>query len=280
MKKELYLPLALTQELENCCPRIFEIYEDKLRNREEGKLDFDIATQIGNKYFPIDQGNNEEAKNCALRLFVLGEWRISKQVYSFSKELYDLICEAEDFQIDTQIFEYLPYSCFYIEFENDMNIHGMFVKYVNDFINNDMCFIFLNNSGQHSLIHFNFKDGQDLEDAVNKVTKKWEEKENIRTAISFGFQACMYLCAKNCDIRENSEQQKIYKKNNRIKNKYSEIRKWDIGYRITKESEKSVSQRIVSEKWEETCRRNRPRQHWRRAHWHTYWVGKGRQKKD
>jgi hypothetical protein len=26
--------------------------------------------------------------------------------------------------------------------------------------------------------------------------------------------------------------------------------------------------------------RQRPRQHWRRAHWHTYWVGEGRSKKE
>ena len=86
----------------------------------------------------------------------------------------------------------------------------------------------------------------------------------------------MYLCSDNKDVQENEEQKKIYRPSKSIKNRFSEIRKWDVGYRIVHEHKK-MEQNAEKEWYEKhPGDRRRPRMHWRKAHWHTFCCGKGR----
>lgn len=49
------------------------------------------------------------------------------------------------------------------------------------------------------------------------------------------FQTVMYLASKKPDVSENEVTRKTYKPSKIIKNKFSEIQKWDVGVRYGSE---------------------------------------------
>lgn len=279
--KSLYPPLKLIRNMELNYPNGFNLYEEKLHTRSENEIPFDIASDLGLYFFPHEK-QHEAAEVCALLLTVVGEWRKSKQVYSFSDELIELICTSEEAVLDRNIFEYLPYPCFYVEVKDISNIHGVFVKYINDTANNHIIFLVVCNDGTFCYNIFDLEGSSTFYTMTKKYVDEFEEreyKESLKKCILFAFQSAVYLCAKNCDVVENPTQRGIYKPGRNIKDKFSEIRKWDVGYRIAKEVRKSLSVSPTPGKSQPA--HNRPREHWRKAHWHTYWVGpKGNQRKE
>lgn len=280
--KSIYPPLKLIREMEFNYPRGLELYENRLRNKSDDELPFDIASDISLHFFP-DNRQQEAAEVCALLLTVIGEWRKSKQVYSFSKELTDMICDTEEALLDSNIFEYLPYPCFYLEVKDISNIHGVFVKYLCDAANHHIIFLMVCNDGTFCYNIFDLEGSSTFYTMTKKYADEFEEAEyrdSLKKCILFAFQASVYLCAKNCDVAENPNQRKIYRPNNTIKDKFSEIRKWDVGYRIANEVQKSTVAPPIPTGKSQTGH-SRPREHWRKAHWHTYWVGpKGHQHKE
>lgn len=279
--KKLYPALKLIRSTEMRHPEIFEMYDEGVKNRLSNKQsEFDVATLISRHFFPKAY-QEKDANICALLLSVLGEWRKSKQVYSFSKELINMISDTEEFEVCGEIFEYLPYPCFYIEIPDSKLFHGMFIKYLKDAVNDALLFILLCNDGAFAHYAFDLTKTSNFYETIEKYAACFQNashREFLKKYMIFGFQASMYLCAKNSDVSENLTQQKIYKPSNRIKNNFSEIRKWDVGFRIIKDINASFHSH--ESMGTDGKIRNRPRQHWRKAHWHTYWVGKGRTKRE
>ena len=310
-KKNVFHPFALLNELEQSCPGIFAMYEETFSERKKDDLEFDLAHEIGEYYFPrkeyppfmmlsrstpelqalkdsIDKENLEISRkvdHTATLIMILGEWRKTKQVYSFSKEFYNMICDAEDFEVCSDVFETLPFPSIYFQFENDLGLAGVFVKYIHDRINNNLCFLIVNKEGLHLSINFNFSEGSGFNEYITRVIDSIDNnslpRENMEKALRFSFQAAMYLCAKNCDIVENPEQKRIYRPTTpgSTKNRYAEVRKWDVGYRVTSDikNQSANHKELTTDK--NGVVRNRPRQHWRRAHWHTYWCGPNHSKR-
>ena len=82
-------------------------------------------------------------------------------------------------------------------------------------------------------------------------------------------QIVLYILAQNADIIPDPEQTTITKRGKTIKDKYSEIRKWDVGYRIGNELRK---QKTIPTDYQGGTH-NSPRPHIRRGHWHHFWTG-------
>lgn len=235
-----------------------------------------------------------------LRSYVLEGWRRNKQVYTFSEEFYNMLCTMEDIQPEVEMFECLPYNSFYIELAVKNKYDGIFVKF--DKISNKLFFILVFKKEGSSIFVIKFEEKLTVKQLCESITRvEYKEldriskrsKNTISNAhslnelleiLTFAIQATMYLCATNSHIEENEAQKKIYKVSpNSIKDRYAEVRKWDVGYRLSAEERVCVRDFKIEDSNTETellCkRRNRPRQHWRRAHWHTYLVGKGRTEK-
>ena len=83
----------------------------------------------------------------------------------------------------------------------------------------------------------------------------------------------LYILAQNAEITQNFEQSFITKRGKTIKDKYSEIRKWDVGIRVGA----AIRQQKMREQSEQPERNqnghNSPRPHMRRGHWHHFWTG-------
>ena len=91
--------------------------------------------------------------------------------------------------------------------------------------------------------------------------------------------ALLYLCADNAEIQESSVTKNTYHPSGRIKNKFSEIRQWECGYRYGSEirsqkKQKKSSDNCKGQTSELNIRVKRSLSaHTRRAHWHHYWTG-------
>ncbi len=218
----------------------------------------------------------------AIGTVVAEQWQYSKQVFKFPKIFYQMISDMEDFELEWSIFEQLPYRTFYLEVEDDENIEGIFVLYEAETPSIGYLLIFKHGLNGGIIDPRRDKSFNNFFQAEVELSKADPNSPNVilvRKALIFTIQACMYLCATNADISENEKQKQIYRPYKQPKNRYSEIRMWDVGTRVIKEHREAVRSAEEYLRRETAAGRKRPRQHWRKAHWHTYWTGKGRKKR-
>lgn len=109
----------------------------------------------------------------------------------------------------------------------------------------------------------------------NKAYRKTFNEKLYKTLI---LQALIYLSSTKPDIKENEHTKETYREPSpllkRPKNKFSEIRQWDIGVRYGnafRKFQKEHNARSTSTTYH-TGTKKRP--HSVRAHWHYYWYGK------
>jgi len=284
-KEERYLPLEELRRFEKNFPGVFELYDSMMANNCTNTVNQrDIAYSLA-KYYLLKVHHRSEKSlvgnevwECMYLILTYCEWRKSKQVYTFSNKLYDFISESDGFSIDKTIFDYLPYDTFYIDIAKDELVNGIFVKHLKTQVANMLVFIMLFEKEEFCALTVNLNETTNIQDYFKKVRYISIKEEDAKRILCLAVQACMYLCAKNCDVVENEFQKTIYRPTSSYKNRFSEIRKWDVGFRIAREKE--YKNAFSHKENNQNSVRNRPRQHWRKAHWHTYWVGKGHQTKE
>ena len=96
--------------------------------------------------------------------------------------------------------------------------------------------------------------------------------------VHIGMRYCIGFCHK---ISENPVTKNTYRPTKTVRNKFSEVRKWDCGYRFGSEVRKMTNINSKENKAEEPdlCGERdsqihrSPVAHTRRAHWHHYWTG-------
>lgn len=110
----------------------------------------------------------------------------------------------------------------------------------------------------------------------NKKLEKYAETDPAKdeetvTFIKQVMQVVLYILAQNAEIAPDEEQVTVTKRGKTIKDKYSEIRKWDVGERIGAAIRQQKMK--VSEDDSGNTTHNSPRPHMRRGHWHHFWTG-------
>ena len=222
-------------------------------------------------------------------------WKRDKEVYAFDPELEFSLSDIDEIEIPVRILERLPYHTFYLEFAEDgiysSHFHGAFIhiqKY-----QDTKCYGYLINvmrlceDGKTMLgkgkflVDANEPDGkliltknQDTPCSDSECDRDWPE------FVMFMLNALLYLCSENAEIRENAVTKNTYRPSNRVRNRFSEIRKMDCGFvygsEVRKHRKAHVEQQKECKSRETTSIRHAMRPHTRKAHWHHYWVGKGR----
>lgn len=105
------------------------------------------------------------------------------------------------------------------------------------------------------------------------MTTTEERSRLLNEFLRKALQLVLYVCASNAEISPNSEQALITKRSSTIKDRYAEIRKWDVGARYgaaIRQYRKKESLPVSDEKAHGT--HASPRPHMRRGHWHNYWT--------
>lgn len=240
------------------------------------------------------------------------KWTSNKIIYQIDKEFQkELLKTSGECKVSYSMLEKIPYKCFYLEFQ-DGNIfpefHGFFVNIVpyydgyiidiqrmthNEVLYSAMLCIgdrgigfgtetYTDEKGEKGFI-FNgdiinpYHNGEEYYRQADEINK------NLVSHMKFVLQFIIYLCADNKDVVLSKESEQTYREPKIIKNKYSELRKYEVGYNYGK------ALRTYKEKMNTNVRHNNlnnshtsgyiMKPHIRTAHWHTYWVGKGRTEK-
>lgn len=218
-----------------------------------------------------------------LPYFVMDKWSKCKQVYCYDPEMELTLADTEEIQFDPAVFDRMPFKTIYIEFSPEgiftSHYHGVFVHIARIV---DGCHIFVirmkHNLAYHTgdmICHDEFEIGNIIINRNTDCIAEGEIVEDWAEFCMFVINALLYLCAVNNEITENPDTAKTYRPSVNVRNKYSEIRKWDVGVRYgnavrQKKSKVSMKATNVSR----TGYSLKP--HMRRAHWHHYRVGKGR----
>lgn len=304
-KTKEYLPLDLLKQMSKVCPGAWDTLADiHAHNGQNGLPRWDsdcyvpIAAAKAVAESQKQDASAEEITQLGVTLAALAPWRLDKEVFVFDPEMEEILFAQEDcLDIPSEILSYLPYQCFYIQFNNlrlaDNKIVGAFVhmEYDIDTLDRELRFLYFgeDNIPRALPIHLNRANlYENLEYTRKEEYKYLYETKQYDTArshmmdmdlgdiiVSFAsklLQAVLYICASNADIEENPEQKAITRRSpSRIKDKYGEIRKWDVGFRVGESFRRyrATQERRASLGGSHAA----PRPHIRRGHWHHFWTG-------
>lgn len=223
---------------------------------------------------------------------VVNWWAKNKQVYTFDAEIELSLADTEEIKLPVRILDRLPYRTFYIEFAKDgifaSNFHGAFIH-----IAPEAC-------GYLVYIMRVKEDGRAMFGKTALVPEESDgvflfSKSNIASndGISrnadwqefglFLMNALLYLCANNAQIQEAQTTKATYRPTKTVKNKFSEVRKWECGYRYGAAVTQKKKQKGEDSSADSASSVNRQKAgstgrarvaHVRKAHWHHFWTGK------
>lgn len=308
-KQEIYPPLRLLKDISNKYPKAWEQME--MFHNENGNPNLgswpewcyapmSAALAVAASGYDLDRipiDARMAFTSIAQAIFALAPWRLSKEVYVIDPDLKDLLFEQDgELDVPDEILLQLPYPCFYVElpdtYYRTSKIHGFFVTLEYDINNGDRELkpVFLTDDGEvfSYSIHIGAKTISESVDLLDKQAlkntkgdkelkrlafKAMQESEATKKFLKQILQVILYILAQNAEITPSSEQTFITKRSKVIRDKYSEIRKWDVGIRIGT----AIRQQNVLSQTEYTRKEgnghNSPRPHMRRGHWHHFWTG-------
>lgn len=266
------------------------------------KADFDAAHAVT----PSTEENAHAVTNATVARYVFYMWNKTKTIYHYSESFLNVLDGTEDSKSYASIFAKMPFPCFAMNLPKSLGVDWC-VVYTEPYTLSD------GKTGTHILVYFSYddcrqcgfchtacEDGASFEKSIIDVqieklqeyneTKLDDEERYYAAALqatvsSYAVKACYYLASKNADIKEVK-----LSKNKRplvrvLKNetpKRVNVNTYDVGYRIGKAFEQQLRRREVeipgSEQTQGESISRTVRSHVRRAHWHHYWVGKGRTK--
>ena len=218
----------------------------------------------------------------------LSKWRQSKQIFEIDRELCNIFMKSDKLndEIPIEIIERLIYDCFYVKLPDKYihvrtlkNTSGEFSNYEIDgffynVIEKSVIIVIMFSTGHTQSLGFDIYEGLTLKQTINKHMKV---SSDVYSIINFFIQIVLYLCADNADIDENQIQKQIYKPPaKKVKDTYSELRKWDVGFRYGKAIKRSRqnekrNSNISNEHHEGS--HSRKRTHVRKGHYHHFWRG-------
>ena len=239
----------------------------------------------------------------AVKYYCLGKWREFKTAYSIHSEFLKALSNTEDATLKTEVFRRLPVPSFYLECSREP-VCGYIV--VTEPHNDGDCLIAITEVNgidfeKQSLLTREcslwFQDGETVLDALQRLINKTDHTspdiagtvlENMTTAddpllkrlyqrLNVVISIAYYLGSLNPDIRKIKTPKEKRPKD--ASGKRLNYRRWEVGYREGASIEKMLQQSEPAEptgKSHKVLYKMRP--HVRRAHWHHYWTGRGRQK--
>lgn len=315
-QKIVYPPLKLLQQINAVYPRVWEQMKYFHDTNGEGGLSWNnmCYAPISAALACVTNGADIEqlpaneirlANHTAPIVAALAPWRLDKQVFVLDAEMERLLCEdTGDIEIPTEILMQLPYLCFYVDvntlIHNQKRVTGFFVHFEDDPINKDreLRILLLFEDGDVEALPIHIDEDTVYDSLIHTMKEAEKVLRNIGSDIRFRYdndftnieqfktavkclQMILYICAQNADIQQDPEQKTISKTSKTVRDKYSEIKKWDVGFRIGGAFRQYRQQRPTDktdvddhEALNNPKTHASPRPHMRRAHWHHFWTGK------
>lgn len=237
-----------------------------------------------------------------------GTWKYNKMAYEPDYDFSKALLGTKKLRVYPELIKHIPFNTFYLDFSknNLFEYEGFFVQ-VKVYENGAIRLVSLPTESNFSNIpveeemekrptayadafwiepeKFNYENGMcyfdyDFSRDLMWTTDTYETQWFIGGLSNFRLfllQFLMYLSSKEPDIVESKDTINTYRQSKVIKNKYSEIKKWDVGCRYGEKIrcfEKSKRLALATD----VCNniQNSKRPHIRKAHWERYHTGKGR----
>jgi len=253
--------------------------------------------------------------------YVLSQWCRTKVVYKMDNDFFHEIKNTTNFKISADLLAHLPFNIMYFDLSDVKNIGEFNGAWVDVHQVRPNCFMFvvymvtdgsINPKTPYALFSyycgFNFPDADQLieidpKEIVYNVTDDYyirdymtsnedgfiirhslEKSDDHRGEIVVAImQVLEFLHADIPDITESPITKNTYRPSQTIKNKFSEVRMWDVGVRYGKaikiakgKVEQHLKEAAESDSKSGKKARKPMRPHIRSAHWQRFHVGKGR----
>ena len=309
MKKEIYLPLLMLKKISEQYPKAWdqmEMFHSENGSPQLGSwpdwcyAPMSAALAVASEGYdlnklPIDI--RMAMISVAQAIFAIAPWRLSKEVYVIDEDLKDLLFEQDgELDVPDEVLLQLPYPCFYVELPNTYyradKIHGFFVTLEYDVNNGDKELkpVFITDDGNifSYSIHIGAKTIEESVDMLDKqalentngdkelkrlALRAMQDSAETKIFLKQILQVILYILAQNAEITPSSEQSFITKRGKTVKDKYSEIRKWDVGIRVGAAIRQQKAKEQSRKKEYKESEHQSPRPHMRRGHWHHFWTG-------
>lgn len=296
---EQCIPLEILKKVSSENPEIW----DDIEKARKVNMDFHYSLWPQWCYVPvslcmdlvsqndISAYQNEESLIYARKaqiISALASWRASKEIFVLDPDVEKILSEQDDTKVDPEILLKLPYDSFYIKtnfLDIEEGIDGFLVSLDYDKTGNEIRFTYLCKDLSYFELPLilNYETIQQTLDVLFEdfdndewVDDKWNHK--LWNILNSSLQFVLYILSVNAEIKENETQKKVYKPSNGstkvAKDKYSQIRKWDVGYRIG--ATIRANRAIIEQEREYRTHpgsHSSKRPHMRRGHWHNYWTG-------
>lgn len=304
--KHEYPPLALLKDISSAFPNAWTDMEClHMGNGRNGLPSWPTwcyapmaaASAVASRSFPNTYDGHISAMPYAQAIAALAPWRLSKEVFVMDEGMQELLFEqADDLKLDPDTLLCLPYPCFYIQFAPnteffDTLYDGVFVhlEYDTETGDRELRLLYLKASGRTMGVPIHIDAGtieesidRTLDEAYSNVPSEQHEirrallaesaaNDEMALAYKKTLQLVLYVCAQNAEIAPSSEQAFYTRRSTTIKDRYAEIRKWDVGVRIGN-AVRAYKRRSASSP-ESSGTHSSPRPHMRRGHWHSFWTG-------
>lgn len=232
----------------------------------------------------VEYAKSHNIPESAYIIAALSRWRLSKEIFEIDEELCKILMNSDklDEEIPNEVINRLIYNSFYVKLpENfltvrsvngeamDLPMDGFFYNVVNKSI----LIVIMYSSGHTQSLGFDIYNDLSLKECIGK---HMTANSDVYKTVNFFLQIVLYLCADNADIEENKVQRSVYKQSPIVTDRYSEVRKWDVGWRYGNAIKKMRSSQSTDGSHEETSHAGshaRKRTHVRRGHYHHYWTG-------
>lgn len=225
----------------------------------------------------------DEAIRLSHTTFTVADWIKFKQCYTITKELADSLFTMDDLTFPVHALN-MPFRTIYLDWESIEEAHnqikplGVFIT-IGDVPYGNACVSLCSvvtlalKGGEYvfggiSFDYFPEHMEMSLMELITELTKGFEEE---RPLLIKALLFAAYLSCEKPDIVENEVQKVIYRPS--VKNRYSSVRKWDVGVRYTTEYRERETETRTRHL---TTGRRPPRPHIRKAHWQVYRIGPGR----
>lgn len=202
--------------------------------------------------------------------YYISLWKENKIIYELDIEFINALLETKIDKIPVHIFSYIPYKQSVIKIGQDVILLDIDKKFNFITINVITLIDMRNKSNIGFGLHSISFDSRKEYIIPTSITNK-----NTLDKLIYSF--IMYISNPTPgDIEKDKNT--IYNNHNSTNKKINQINKWNIGYRygnaIRKlKKENKDTAKISINKYK---KHSSPRPHIRKAHWHTYKVGKGR----
>lgn len=295
------IPMQLIQKYTQLNPELWNLCEGFVRDRPrpwDSRCYLPIAAGLALKdflKFPLEAGYLIPA---------LAAWRNWKEIYSFDATLAEtLFAQAQDeTPIPCEIILSLPFPSIYIEagslkffasIENDVNdgrFELRFARIDENLNSHASCLHLVRGYTLSESLAAVFDEGLRVAagESEEKIAELFAADKDYPCYDEFFkvdqigkmLQLVLYICADNADEKESEQTEKTYHPSagGAVKDKFREIRKWDVGTYVgatIRNSENSTPKNPGEEHIPGTSKRP----HIRRGHWHHFWAGGSDEKK-